>query len=93
MKSRICPLEKTTVSSIERLMIRAKNNREPVVSSLPPWSEWSACSVSCGLGEESRLRLCPDTGTNLDDLCRQKAYMKRNCRRPVCTQGQHDKLK
>ncbi|XP_039268750.2 uncharacterized protein LOC120343761 isoform X2 [Styela clava] len=48
-----------------------------------PWSDWSACSVSCGKGEQMRVRIC------LDNSCEVPERQLRECGKP-CDDGKSD---
>ncbi|XP_060078377.1 uncharacterized protein LOC132557864 [Ylistrum balloti] len=65
----------------------------PKVTVLPqvlsPWSKWSSCSVTCGLGHETRSRVCDgDTGQNAKtssrDRCKGPVAMTRFCIMSTC---------
>jgi len=42
------------------------------------WGDWGECTVSCGGGEQSRLRTCPD------NACKGEAEEKRTCASGEC---------
>lgn len=43
-----------------------------------PWSQWSACSVSCGGGQQSRSRLCSSPP------CSGLSHQSKMCNTQVC---------
>uniref|UniRef100_A0A914CKR9 Peptidase M12B domain-containing protein n=1 Tax=Acrobeloides nanus TaxID=290746 RepID=A0A914CKR9_9BILA len=43
------------------------------------WSTWSSCSVTCGIGQERRMRLC----SNAKD-CNGNLKEERECHMPIC---------
>lgn len=51
------------------------------------WSDWSACSVTCGTGTQSRYSRCVDDGSRLE-LCMEAGGERtetRTCNREACT--------
>ena len=52
------------------------------------WSEYSACSVTCGGGERSRTRKCSlETAKIINDECPGESIEKENCnnRKKLCS--------
>lgn len=47
-----------------------------------PWTDWSACSVSCGRGREIRWRHCMETCNGIETEMEEKM-----CQLPACGPG------
>lgn len=50
------------------------------------WTDWSDCSVSCGLGEQSRTRECYNAGTKdkAGAYCDGAPIERKPCEMPSC---------
>ena len=68
----------------------------PTVVPQPPpyigwgeWLEWSGCTVSCGLGQRSRLRLCSDGNGGFGDEndCPGDGFNSEECSNGKCLSG------
>ena len=46
-----------------------------------PWSEWSSCSLTCGLGQQTRTRTCDQycDGFQIDDLKETQSCNNGDC--------------
>ena len=53
------------------------------------WLEWSGCTVSCGLGQRSRLRLCSDGNGGFGDEndCPGDGFNSEECSNGKCLSG------
>ena len=51
------------------------------------WSDWSACSVSCGSGQRYRSRVCQNKGSPSDvgAICDGDDISRQACEMPSCT--------
>ena len=56
-------------------------NRNNVFVDLSLWTEWSKCSLTCGLGEQTRTRKCEQNcnGISSDHLSETKSCIDANC--------------
>ena len=55
---------------------------------LAEWAEWSSCSVSCGEGQRSRLRVCSD-GPGGSVGCVGEANQAELCNNGMCVSGKN----
>ena len=58
----------------------------PVLPLWDEWSEWRKCSVTCGNGTSSRVRICYD-GDEISNKCDGEGVEVENCLMPKCTSG------
>ena len=63
-------------------MIETKSCMDKECTVLSTWGDWNSCSVTCGPGEQTRLRTC-DQGC--DDVPNQDLIDKQSCQDKVCT--------
>ncbi|XP_060530657.1 spondin-1 [Cylas formicarius] len=55
---------------------------EPIDCMVTPWSSWSSCSASCGLGFEQRVRMVKRPAQNGGTPCPTKLTKRRKCWAP-----------
>ena len=58
----------------------------PVLPLWDEWSEWRKCSVTCGNGTSSRVRICYE-GDEISNKCDGEGVEVENCLMPKCTSG------
>lgn len=63
----------------------AEDDNGPVDCLLSHWSEWTPCSVSCGVGKSEKYRHILRQGVNGGTPCPSKKIVKRRkCYAPPC---------
>jgi hypothetical protein len=60
------------------------DNNPPVDCMVSEWSNWSACSATCGLGTSEKFRMIKRPAENGGRLCPSKLVKRRRCRGPPC---------
>ena len=58
----------------------------PLIPHWDEWSEWHECSVTCGNGTASRVRICYE-GDEMSNECEGEGVEVKNCSMPKCTTG------
>jgi len=61
----------------------------PNVSGWGEWAEWSSCTVSCDVGQRSRMRICSDGngGTGDENDCPGEGVIAEECNEGKCLTG------
>ena len=87
----------TTTGAITTTVITTTGGQTtPALPPTPPpyigwgeWLEWSGCTVSCGLGQRSRLRLCSDGngGFGNETDCPGDGFNSEECSHGKCLSG------
>jgi hypothetical protein len=60
------------------------DNNPPVDCMVSEWSNWSACSATCGLGTSEKFRMIKRPAENGGRPCPSKLVKRRRCRGPPC---------
>lgn len=61
----------------------------PNISGWGEWAEWSSCTVSCDVGQRSKIRLCSDGngGTGDENDCPGEGVQVEECNEGKCLTG------
>ncbi|GIY23041.1 spondin-1 [Caerostris darwini] len=89
----IAPLSALTPLSTSAGLSLDNKDQPPIIDCVvTPWSEWSACSLTCGNGRKERRRMIKLNPENGGKPCPAKLVQRRKCKEnPPCPDRMRDK--